>query len=81
MTQPSEMTEENILARIPGQYIAQALNTLPNAEKAELDVMEVLIDIPNLGAVLITAKRMKHKKGKSRHYFWNADRAEPSADV
>jgi hypothetical protein len=65
----------NILARIPGQYVAQALNTLPNAEKAALDVMEVLIDVPNIGAVRITAKRMKHKKGKSTHYFWNADSA------
>jgi hypothetical protein len=38
--------------------------------------MEDLILVPNLGAVRITAKRMEHKKGKSTHYFWNADRAE-----
>jgi hypothetical protein len=36
--------------------------------------MEVLIDVPNIGAVRITAKRMKHKKGKSTHSFWTANR-------
>lgn len=37
--------------------------------------MEVLIDIPNLGAVRIIAKRMKHKRGRSTQFFWNADSA------
>jgi hypothetical protein len=63
-----------MLARIPGPYISEALSTLPPAESAALDVMEVLIDVPNIGAVRITAKRMKHKKGKSTHSFWTADR-------
>lgn len=67
--------EASALARIPGQYIAKALNTLPPAETAALDVMEVLIDVPSLGAVRITAKRMKHKRGRFTHYFWTADRA------
>jgi hypothetical protein len=65
----------NVLARIAGQYIAQALKTLPPAENVALDVMEVLIDVPSIGAVCITAKRMKHKKGRCTHYFWNADSA------
>jgi hypothetical protein len=64
-----------MLARIPGQYVAEALKTLPPAENAKLDVMEVLIEVPNLGAVRITATRMKHKKGKSTHYFWTAENA------
>jgi hypothetical protein len=68
--------DHNLLARIPGQYIAQALNAPPNAEKATLDAMEVLIDVPNLGAVRISAKRMKHKKGRYTHFFWNAHRAD-----
>jgi hypothetical protein len=65
----------HLLARIPGQCIAQALNTLPNAQNAALDVMEVLIDIRNFGAVRIAASRPKHKDGKSTHYWSNAVRA------
>ena len=67
--------EPRLLARIPGQYISQALKTLPPAEIAPFDVMEASIDVPGIGTVRITAKRMKHKKGRLMHYFWNADSA------
>jgi hypothetical protein len=60
---------------VPGQYVARALKTLPAAEMAPAEFMEATIDVPELGVVLITAKRMKHKKGKSTHYFWTADNA------
>jgi hypothetical protein len=69
------LSDDTLLARIPRQYIAEALKTLPNAEKTALDVMEVSIDVPNLGAIRITVKRTKHKLGKSMHYFWTAGSA------
>jgi hypothetical protein len=72
---------DRLLDRIPGQYIAEALKTLRNAEKSTLDAIDVVIDVPNMGAVRITANRMKHKKGRSTHYFWNADRADSLSDV
>jgi hypothetical protein len=65
----------NLLARIPGQYVAEALNKLPAAESTTMDMMEVLINVPGLGAVRIAAKRMKETRGKSTHYFWSAERA------
>jgi hypothetical protein len=68
------VTDKNILPRVPGQYVARALKELPDAETAQAEIMEATIDVPELGSVRITAKRMKHKKGKSTHSFWTADR-------
>jgi len=66
---------ENVLPRVPSQYLAAALGTLPNAEIAGQDVMEALIDVPDIGRVLVTAKRLKHKRGRSTNYFWTAEKA------
>jgi hypothetical protein len=67
---------ENLLPRIPGPYLARALNTLPPAETAPDEIMEAIINVPELGTVRITAKRFRHKKGKAVMYFWTASRAE-----
>lgn len=70
------MTDKNILARVPGQYIARALQTLPKAESAPVDaIMEASIDVPGIGMVRVTAKRVRHKKGKYVGYFWTAEKA------
>ena len=47
---------ENLLPRIPGQYIARALHTLPHAETAADEVMEAAIDVPGIGTVRIASK-------------------------
>ena len=67
---------ENILARVPGQYLAQALNELPSAETAPAELMEATIDVPGLGTVRVTGRRMSHRRGKVRHWFWTAQKAE-----
>lgn len=66
---------ENILLRVPGQYIGAALNTLPKAESATLDIMEATIEVPCIGTVRVTAKRFKSKHGKTLMYFWSAEKA------
>jgi hypothetical protein len=35
----------------------------------------VLIDVLGFGAVRFTVKRSKHKRGKTAHYFWTAEKA------
>ena len=37
--------------------------------------MEIFVHVPDIGRVRITAKRMKHKHGRSPHYFWTAESA------
>jgi hypothetical protein len=64
----------DLLPRIPGNYIAKALQTLPPAERAAAGgIMECFVNVPDLGRVRITARRMKHKRGRSTHYFWSAE--------
>lgn len=75
------MSDNGILSRIPGQYISRALRTLPNAETATDEQMEATIDVPGIGAVRITAKRFRHKKGKAVMYFWTAERATAANDA
>ena len=67
---------DHLLARIPGNYIAKALQTLPPAANADDGaVMDCFVNVPELGRVRITAKRFKHKRGRSTHYFWTAESA------
>jgi hypothetical protein len=68
--------DDNILSRIPSRYIADALLTLPDPEiVSDGAIMDALVDVPLIGRVRITARRMKHQRGRSTHYFWTAERA------
>jgi hypothetical protein len=67
---------ENILGQITGPYVSRALKTLPKAETMpDGAIMEATIEVPGLGTVRFTARRMRHKRGKSTHYFWTAESA------
>ena len=67
--------DENILAQIPGQNIAQALQTLPGARTATDELMDATVDVPGIGTVRIAAKRFRHKHGKAVMYSWAAEKA------
>jgi hypothetical protein len=67
---------ENILGQIAGPYVSRALKPLPNPETVPADtIMEATIEVPGIGMVRSTARRMRHKRGKSTHYFWTAEKA------
>jgi len=67
---------DHLLARIPGGYIARALQNLPPAAKAEDGaLMDCFVNVPEIGPVRITAKRFKHNHGRSTHYFGTTERA------
>jgi hypothetical protein len=67
---------DNILSRIPSRYMADALLALPDPELvSDGAIMDAFIDVPLIGRVRITARRMKHKRGRSMRYFWTAERA------
>ncbi len=62
--------EENILARVGGDYVAKALQSLPTAETARDKVMESVIGVPGFRKVQFTYKRFKHKYRKSYSVFF-----------
>ena len=41
--------------------------------------MKCFVNVPELGRVCITARRLKHTRGRSTHYFWTADSAGQQA--
>jgi hypothetical protein len=67
--------EENVLSKVPGHYVAQAILSLPEAQLSGGEVMEAMIDVPGLGRVKITCRKFRHKKGRSARVFWTAERA------
>lgn len=69
------MSDNGILARIPGQYVADALKTLPSPEDSLDDLLETEIDVPDIGRVRFVAERNHSKRGKFVYYFWSAKRA------
>ncbi|AZS78754.1 hypothetical protein ELS24_10055 [Achromobacter spanius] len=70
------MTDNGILAQVPGQFIAQASQTLPPAGTAEDRDYHAEIEAGHLGAVRITFRKQKLKRAKHSHWFWAAKRAE-----
>jgi hypothetical protein len=70
------IVSENILSRIPGNYVAEAVIMLPPAESAnDGTIMDRFVTVPGVGKVRITARRMKYKHGGSMHFFWTAESA------
>jgi len=69
------MDLENVLAKVRGEYVSAALQTLPPAATDKLGERTTEYVVPELGRVRFYCKRFTSKKGKSRHTFWTADRA------
>lgn len=75
--------DNGILARVPGEYVSQALKTLPKAETSTKDYETAFVDVGppwNLGLVRITAKRSKYKRAKFTRYIWHAVHAQKEPD-
>ena len=65
----------NILARVAGAYVSDALQQLPKAETATEYTVQIELEVPELGLVRFTAKRYRHRHGRAVIYFWNAESA------
>lgn len=76
--QPYTQTMENngILEHVGGQYVAEAMQTLPPAVTAEDREYEVVVDAGHVGTVRLFFRKQKAKRAKHSHWFWLATRAE-----
>lgn len=71
-------TDNGILARVPGEYIAAGASTLPKAgadQEGEL-VRLVVVEVPDLGAVRISYRLRSYRHGRSRLWHWLAVRGD-----
>ncbi|CAB3931668.1 hypothetical protein [Achromobacter insolitus] len=70
------MNDNGILEQVQGQYVAEAIKTLPPAVTAEDREYLVEVDAGHAGRVRLTFRKQKAKRGKFSHWFWQAKRAE-----
>ena len=68
--------EDNLLAKIPGEYVAKAAQSLPPAATATFETAGAMLEVPNLGTVRLIFDRLHHKRGKVVHSFWRIRSAE-----
>lgn len=61
---------ENIIALIPGEYLASSQYGLPPPETCKGQYQEVTIDVPRLYRVRIRFEPFHHKRGKTSRWFW-----------
>lgn len=66
----------NIMPRIPGKYLARGSQDLPAPDVAADAMAAGDSDVPGIGRIRITYKRMSSRKGKQRRWFWTAQPAE-----
>ena len=65
----------NLLSVIPGEYVSAALRTLPDPSTAPGELVETTINVPGLGRVRFTCRKLSARKGKSTRGFWTAEHA------
>lgn len=70
------MENNGILEQVGGQYIAEALQSLPPAVTAEDRDYPVEIDAGDAGMVRVIFRRQLTRRAKRSHWFWSAKRAE-----
>ncbi|WP_063588221.1 hypothetical protein [Achromobacter ruhlandii] len=70
------MEDNGILEQVGGQYIAEALQSLPPAVTAEDRDYPVEIDAGDAGMVRVIFRRQLTRRAKRSHWFWSAKRAE-----
>lgn len=75
-------SDEGILARVPGQFVAQASKSLPDPACALDDEMSVEIEAAWVGRVRLTFKKQRYSrpKGKISYVAWLCRHAEPVTD-
>lgn len=71
------LTENGVLAQVPGNIVAAALNSLPPPTAIGPDTAAVIFDAEHLGLVQFTIEKRRVKHGRHSHYYWSASRAEP----
>ena len=63
--------KENILRLIGGEYVAAATKQLPDPNTTKEEFQETVMEVPNLGKVRFTCRRLKSKHHKSVNIFWS----------
>lgn len=76
---PCAHVDNGILARVPGQFIAQASKSLPDPACAIADEICVEVDAAWAGRVRLTFRKQRYSRprGKISYVSWLCRHAEP----
>jgi hypothetical protein len=70
------MPADKILPLIPGDCIAAAAKTLPDAEKDAEEFREAIVEVPGGFRATIRFEHFRFKRGKMTRWFWAPHSAE-----
>jgi hypothetical protein len=70
------ITDNGILAAVPGHLIGGASRTLPDPATAPDDELTAEVDAGDVGRVRIAYRRRRIRHGRSSHWAWLAVSAE-----
>jgi hypothetical protein len=70
---------DNILPRIPGQYVTRAVQAMPRDDSPYGAVASVEQTVLHFGRVRFTARRMRSTRGQLSYLFWSVESAEQIA--
>lgn len=65
-----------LLPSIPGGILGTSQHELPAPATSTQDIAYAIADVPGIGAVRITYKRMQSRRGKMENWFWTPHEAE-----
>ncbi|CAM4226387.1 hypothetical protein GCM10027287_17710 [Bordetella muralis] len=68
--------ENGILAKVPGEYLDEARQSLPPVDLAEDRIYEAVVAAGHLGPIRVQFRRHKARHHKHSHWFWSAFKAE-----
>jgi hypothetical protein len=61
--------------RIPGHYLARAIQTLPDASTVIDTHMDAMIDVPGIGLVRVDCETDEAQAREVRSHFWTPEKA------
>jgi len=76
---PPAVAGNGILARVPGQYIAQGCLSLPNPLSTTAEELTAEVDAGWAGRVLLTFTKYRYRRSKDKtsSVIWLCRRADP----
>ena len=66
---------DNILSKIPGEFLGPTSNGLPDAATSEEATQRVIVRLPDGARYEVTYVKVKSRKGKTTRWFWTPDSA------
>jgi len=66
---------DNILSKIPGEFLGPTSNGLPDAATSEEATQRVIVRLPDGARYEVTYAKVKSRKGKTTRWFWTPDSA------